>query len=313
MDGLKRFLSFFLSRPFWIFFAGILFFFGGAFISYFEVHPNWQMVLMKIGEILLISVLFSFLTNSIEFIGVFQDLLEKVIYDAKFLKKRKDISKIWETVSKEMFKSKFPKISRPLLEIIKKDYLSQDEVSYYSDYRNIYDVKFDDADRNFIIVNNDVSFVLNAVNENEFSFPIKNWICASDATKDNVDFEIKSVTVNNNPVVPKLVKKEYKDGCLFFHYEIKLKGCKEYSIKQNIKKRYSIKEDNYIAFKAKWLVNNMTVQLFHPKEFNVLFVERATSEKFNIVKKREDYLEYEYKGLILRSQGYIMIFNPKND
>lgn len=60
-------------------------------------------------------------------------------------------------------------------------------------------------------------------------------------------------------------------------------------------------------------MNNMTIQLFYPKTLNILFIERATADKFNLVKKKDDYLEYEYKGLILRSQGYIMILNSKNN
>jgi hypothetical protein len=37
------------------------------------------------------------------------------------------------------------------------------------------------------------------------------------------------------------------------------------------------------------------------------------AKSYNLVKKRDGYLEYEYKGLILQKQGYIMILNSKRN
>lgn len=55
------------------------------------------------------------------------------MYSEKFLSNQRNIVEIWELVSKTMFRSKFPKMSKELLELIKKHYLADDEVSYYDE------------------------------------------------------------------------------------------------------------------------------------------------------------------------------------
>lgn len=290
---------------------------GGLFLicllfPFNETYPIVFCVLSKLGDILLISALLSFLTNTAEYLGVFRKALEEIVYDPKFLRNRKDIEDVWENVSKVLFKSRFPQISHNLLVTIKKNYLSDNEVSYYGDYKNIYDIKYDSEDKRCVIVKNDINFTLHAVDTSDFTFPIKSWICSKDGDKQKTFFNINSIHVNGDLVVPKQISIIHKDGQLCFHYEITLKGSTEYKIKQSLEKRYSLDCDNYIGFQAKWLVNNLTVQLFHPEDMEVLFINRAASESFNLIKKKENYLEYEYKGLILRKQGYIMILNTNN-
>lgn len=279
------------------------------FFPFDNIAPKWYNFALKLGEILLVSSLLSFLTSTVEYLGVFRDALTDVIYDNKFLRNRRDLEDIWLNVSKALFKSKFPNINNSLLGTIKKNYLPEDEICYYNEYRNISDIKYDTNDRDYIIVRNDISFTLKVVDKTKFTFPMNNWICTEEQNKDKVEFQFISVKVNGVAVQVKPKKQVFENNQILFENEIELKGCTEYKIEQVIHKKYLLKDDNYIGFKAKWLVNNMNVQLFHPKEMDVLFVDRGTSEKFNLVKKREGYLEYEYKGLILRKQGYIMILN----
>lgn len=309
IDFIKKIFHFKSSLPILFLLVG-----GGllvwcTFFPFQETSPKWYSFWLKLGEILLVSSLLSFLTSTVEYLGVFRDAIVDVIYDSKFLKNRKDLEDIWLKVSKALFKSKFPNINNSLLSTIKKNYLSDDEVSYYSEYRNISDIKYDSEDNNFIVVRNDISFTLKVIDTNRITFPMNNWICTGENNLDKIEFVIESVKVNgvNVNVVQKGMT--FENNQAHFKHEIELKGCTEYKIEQVIHKKYLLKDDNYIGFKAKWLVNNMNVQLFHPKEMDVLFVDRGTSEKFNLVKKRDGYLEYEYKGLILRKQGYIMILN----
>lgn len=272
-------------------------------------YPRINSFLEKIGEIMLVSSLISCLLDSFEFFGIFKKDLQDILFDSKFLKKRKDIQDIWITVSKELFKSKFPSICQPLLNTIKKNYLPENELSYYSDYKMIYDIVFTDESKESIKVKNNISFILKTADEKKIKFPLKNWVCTNEFNKDNVIFEYKEIKVNNVRISPKHIVDEYKDGQILFYYEIELKGRTEYKIEQIIEKTYKLKLDNYIGFKAKWLVNNMDVQVFHPKNMDIIFVERATLDKFNLVNNRADFCEYEYKSLILRNQGYIMILN----
>lgn len=309
VDFIKKIFHFKSSLPIFFLIFGCVLLVWCIFFPFDDIAPKWYKFALKLGEILLVSSLLSFLTSTVEYLGVFRDALADVIYDNKFLRNRKDLEDIWLNVSKALFKSKFPTINSSLLKTIKKNYLPEDEICYYSEYRNISDIKFDSNDKNYIIVSNDISFTLKVVDTKRFFFPMNNWICTDEKNIDKVEFKFVSVKVNGVVVDVKSKGQEFDNNQLLFKNEIELKGCTEYNIEQVIHKKYLLKDDNYIGFKAKWLVNNMNVQLFHPKEMDVLFVDRGTSEKFNLVKKRDGYLEYEYKGLILRKQGYIMILN----
>ena len=88
-----------------------------------------------------------------------------------------------------------------------------------------------------------------------------------------------------------------------------LYGCTEYRIQQTLNQKYNLKEDNFLGFRARWLVNDMRIQLFHPADMKILFVNRATANGFEVNNDRETFKEYEYKGLILKHQGYIIILN----
>ncbi len=309
LDFIKKIFHFKSSLPILFLIVGGGLLIWCVFFPFEASSPKWYQFGLKLGEILLVSSLLSFLTSTVEYLGVFRDALTDVIYDNKFLKNRKDLEEIWLKVSKALFKSKFPNINNALLGTIKKNYLPEDEVCYYSDYRNISEIKYDSNDKAYIIVSNEISFTLKVVDASQITFPMNNWICTGEDNKDNVEFKFESVKVNGVLVDVKSKGIFFENNQILFKNEIELKGHTEYKIEQVIHKKYLLKDDNYIGFKAKWLVNNMNVQLFYPKEMDVLFVDRGTSDKFNLVKKRDGYLEYEYKGLILRKQGYIMILN----
>ncbi len=312
-DLIKTIFKFKSSIPVVMLIIGAILYMVCLLFPFYDNYPKIFALCSKLGDLFLISSLLSFLTSTAESLGVFRNALEEVIYDPKYLKNRKDLKQIWEKVSKVLFKSRFPQISHNLLDKINEDYLSEKEVSYYSDYKNIYDIKFDKNDPGYIIVVNDITFTLNAVDDSEFLFPITNWICTNKEEIEKVSLDIKYIFVNDVKFDPHFVSRIFdeKKSQVCIKHDVKLMGSTKYAIRQQIEKKYSIYCDNYIAFQAKWLVNNITVQLFYPEEMKVLFVNRAASETFNLVKNKEGYLEYEYKGLILRRQGYIMILNPK--
>jgi len=240
--------------------------------------------------------------------------LEDIIYDSKFLKKRKDIDEIWVKVSKELFKSKFPQISNPLMQTVRKYYESDDglKLSYYNDYVNTYTLALDKEDKNIIHVVQDVSFTLNVEDKEKFPFPMTMWTCASPENKDKATLLCENVTVNGKPATAEVSEPKYEEGTLRYDYKLQLEGNTEYKIKQRITKKYNLKEDNFIGYKARWLVNGIRVKVFHPKELGILFVNRGVMGEFS-KEEREDFKEYEFKGLILKHQGYILTIIPKGN
>ena len=91
-------------------------------------HEHWYRFLYGLSNVIVMSALVSFLIDSVEFMGVFRRALEDIIYDSKYLKKRKDIDQIWVNVSKEMFKSKFPQISTPLMQAVRQYFKNDDDL-----------------------------------------------------------------------------------------------------------------------------------------------------------------------------------------
>lgn len=267
----------------------------------------------KCADIILVSSLISFLLDSAEYMGIFKKDLEEIIYDTKHLEKRNDIEDIWVKVSKVFTKLKFPQISTPLMNAVKNFYTANDglKLSYYSDYRNIYTVTFDEKDANFIRVKNETTFTLKVEDSKKFKFPMRFWNCVEENNQGSVTMNIDNITVNGNSAKVKDHTKSYDNGMICHTFNIELEGRNEYRITQESNQRYDLRQDNYLGFRARWLVNDMRIQVFHPKNLKLLFVNRATANGFKKNKETEDFCEYEYKGLILKNQGYIIILNKQ--
>ena len=275
--------------------------------------PHWFKLMSKCADIILVSSLISFLLDSAEYMGIFKKDLEEIIYETRFLEKRNDIEDIWVKVSQVFTKLKFPQISKPLMKVIKNYYKSSDDLklSYYNDYRNIYTVTFDEEDENFINVKNEAKFTLKVEDTGKFSFPMRYWTCVEEKSQGAVTMQYQHITVNNKTVRLKDPKKTYENGMICHTFDIELEGASEYNINQETHQRYDLRQDNYLGFRARWLVNDMRIQIFHPKNLKLLFVNRATANGFTTNKETEEFSEFEYKGLILKNQGYIIIMNKQ--
>ena len=294
------------------FFVGAILFLWCIFFPFNDEYPKSFIFASKTGEILLISTFLSFFTSAADFMGFFKKSVEDVIYDAKHLEQRKDIVGIWVRVSEVLFESKFPQIRKRLMETIKKNYLPANGVVSYSNYKCTYTIDFDNTDSDYIIVKHEINFKLHAADKKEFTFPLRSsTCCCSEEGKKNLMVDSENIKVNGNTIKSKR-KCEQSGDDIRYVYEVKLKGSTEYFIEQILNKKYKLEEDNYLGFQAKWLVNGMNIQLLCPEEkITPVFLHRGTSDDF-IVKNRKGFLESNYKGLILRRQGYIIILNKKH-
>lgn len=294
--------KYFRSGAAWIILiAGVLCYYFGYFQM--ESEPVWKQVVIKIGDVLVIGVILGFLSNAAQFLGVFKQDLQDVIYGKEFLKQRKDIAPLWETISFQMFKEKFPAIHKDFLKAIQR-YFPKDEVSYYNDYETNIVIEWIDRDKRIIKVVDNVSFKLIADGTNEFGYPLKSWLRVSDNTYQNT---IDNFTINGK--APKLGEcKTTRDGDNVCHeHIIPMKGSTRYNIKYTRTKVYSLDEDFYIGFRAKYIVKGLRVCLDYPEDMDAIFTCRGTHDDFEDVKKSKRCIEKKYEGVILPRQGYIFV------
>ena len=293
--------NFFRSGSAWlILLAGIFCY----YLGYFQIDSQsiWKEIVIKIGDVLVIGVILGFLSNAAQFLGVFKQDLQDIIYGKEFLKQRKDITPLWEAVSIQMFKSKFPTIHKEFLRVIR-GYFPNDEVSYYNDYETSKSIEWKDKQNGIIKVVDNVSFDLIAESNDEFIYPLKTWTrIERDGMCQNT---IENFLVNGNEIdLGECITTQDGDN-ICHEYRIKLKGFQKYSIKYTQIKIYNLYTDFYIGFRAKYIVNRLRVSLDYPEDLDVIFTCRGTQDDFEDVKRTKRCIEKKYKGVILPRQGFL--------
>ena len=271
----------------------------------------WNSIVIKIADVLVIGVVLGFITNAAQFIGIFKQDLQDIIYGKEFIKQRKDIYPLWENISKELFKNKFPIIHKELLKAIN-DYLPKDEVSYYSDYEAHTTIEWINRDLGIIKLTDIISFDLISDTDKEIHYPIKTWTI-SNSTEQNYKNEITSITVNGLCADNQVNKKrEFRDDdSICLEQELVLCGSTKYTIKYTRVKEYNIREDYYIGFRAKYIVKDLRVSLDIPDDLEATFVCRGTQKDFENINKTKKRIEKRYRGIVLPRQGYIFVLEEK--
>lgn len=291
--------------------VGIIF--GGlCYIPSFDSeHPTLFRIFNSVAGVLVISALISFLMTTARYMGVFKEALEEIVYSPRFLEKRNDIEQVWENVSYAMFKSKLPSISHAFLRSIKEYYISASEDQFYENYRAIIDISWLDKKKQWVQISYDVDFDLITESEKRKNFTFNSWTYKTDDDEFCTKTEITKYSVDGQDTQVKSIGKTEQDGEIIERFQVEINGKKKYSIKEHLNKTMCLRDDNFCAFNCKWLVNNMDIQIYFPEDMDVKFVGKGTAEEFILVNKRQNSLRYEYKGLILRSQGYLFILTSK--
>lgn len=285
------------------------------YLGYFHVTPNtiWKEIVIKVADVLVIGVILGYLSNAAQFLGVFKQDLEDIIYGKQFLKKRNDIANLWENVSLQMFKEKFPAISKELLTTIKNSYLPLNEVSYYHDYKVIIELSWADDEHNFIIAKDTINFDLIADSTNSFRLPLGSWVNVEGLNEGDYYTRVLDYQVNGKPAKKVEETNTYDPKTHIFKHEyiVELSGATKYEITKVREKKYLFDKDFDICFRAKYLVNKLNVQIRYPDDLAVCFISRGTTEDFKDVNSSKGHLEKQYKGIILPRQGYVFALNRK--
>lgn len=300
--------TFFSALPWILTCAGILALGFGSFVD-FE-NDKWEKFLQNVGSSILASGIFALVLKSIQFLGVFKEELNEIIYEAKFLKNRNDLPIFWEKVTKVLVKDKFPNIHSDIMKDVKDTYLPTSMVQYYDNCNETIEIELIDEKKELIKVNHSISFtVIPSESSTVFVHPYRNQIVCSDNCPDT-SLKLNYVKVNNKNVVTNLVQTKQKN-LIESRFEVQLKEKNGYNIEYSVTKVYSLKSDNIISYRTSYIQNNFKVQIFL-KGVEAKFVEVGTLNNFKTKHNRIDFIEKEYTGLMYNKQGYLASLKMKN-
>lgn len=269
----------------------------------------WKEIVIKIADVLVIGVIIGYLSNAAQFLGIFKRDLQDIIYGKEFIKRRKDLDPLWDTLSKELFKNKFPSIHKDFLNVIK-NYFPKDEISYYNDYERTSTIEWEDKSKRTIKVTDAISFELVAETTDKFPFITTTWTNTRD--KSSCQERVKEFKVNGKLTELKDVKTSAKNGVICKEQKIDLSGSTKYDIEYTREKIYSIDDDYYIGFRSKYMVNKLRVNLNLPEDIDATFVCRGTQHDFDdVATGSPKQITKKYKGIILPRQGYIFALRVK--
>lgn len=287
---------------------------GLYILGYFvcEDKTIWKEIVIKIADVFVIGVIIGYLSNAAQFLGVFKKDLEDIVYGKEFVKRRNDLPTLWDTISKQLMKEKFPAICKELLAVIKDNYLPTNSPIYYNDYHIIEEVSWVDDQKTFIKVTETINFEIITDNEAQFELPMSTWLDVEGLEKGQYSVEIKEFLVNGckaeTTISEKIANGQYEHHCKAF-----LSGSKKYEVEQKREKIYSIEKDYDISFRARYIVNKLEVELKYPDDsLDVNFIARGTTKDFKDIHVTKGFISKQYKGIILPRQGYIFILNKKN-
>lgn len=303
INNIFSFFTLIVASPWIMLIVGVAFY-TIAYIGVFAEDSVWREIFIKIGDIFVIGVILGYFTNIAKMLGIFKQDLREIVYMEEHLQKRNDLEELWNKASKQMFKNKFPAIHDDFLQALKR-YFPDDVVSFYNNYNVYTKVEWYDRDRLLVKVTDTTSFELVAESKaKNVEYPLKTWTRVKDG--DEYQEKILSFTVNgeSQKIKDPVQSEDHGDTCE--ERIINLKGSERYEIKYVREKIYSIATDYYIGFRAKYIVNNLSVALYLPEGIEAIFTARGTQGDFEdgIV---PDSISKQYKGIVLPRQGYTFV------
>lgn len=290
-----------VSSPWLMLIAGIALYtivYSGAIP---ETCPVWREIATKAADVLVIGVILGYFTNIAKMFGIFKQDLRDIVYLQEHLQKRNDLEKLWDTISKQMFANKFPVIHSEFLQAIK-EYFPDNEVSYYNSYSAFTKVEWQDRERHIIKATDTVAFELIAESKDKkVTYPLRTWTRVKEG--EPYEEKITEFSINGHPqhINEPELSEDLGDKCS--EREFVMEGSEKYEIRYVREKIYSIDTDYYIGFRAKYLVNGLSVTLSLPEGIEAIFTSRGTQHDYeNGI--NPDCISKEYKGILFPRQGY---------
>lgn len=266
----------------------------------------WADLAISIGDILLVGGVVGFLTSAAQWKGIIVQELTNIVYGKDFLSKRADLKIIWENVTKQLFKHKFKHIHRDILDSIS-HYLptTDNEICYYDNFTEDITVKWEDKDACIVKTTEIMSFDIIAESEAKVDYSVYSRTVINQEIGSPKDC-VRHTILLNEEVYSQATTNHERDGeYVVMNTVMQLQGSKKYHFKFIIEKKYNLKDDFTIAYKAKRYIHNMHVSLLLDEGISAEFLDRGEFEPFCEVKKTKQNIIMDHSGVILPHQGFI--------
>lgn len=264
----------------------------------------WKETWGTLGKTILASGVFAGILKLMQVSGVFKEELEKLMFEPKFLKNRKDIPLYWDKLSQELFKNKFPSISRKILSDIKDLYLPTKEIIYYDDPEHFIEIKLDESGLVTVKYNTSLTIVCTG----EKDCVVYEFANSMDfkSTKEEVSY-ISSYIKVNGIKIENFKHEQFVQGLTVTNkFKVNLEGSSKYEIEREEIKKYPLENDDIMYFRAAKLTNTLKVSVNHSTNLDVSFRKMGELDDFVTKQNSANFKKYEYKGIIYKEQGYFI-------
>lgn len=278
--------------------------------SYSPLSEKWNEIFQKIGFISLTSGIFAGVLKSIQFTGLFQEELQKIVSGSEFLKNRKDLQDLWKEISKIIYSKKFPEISEELEDTILNSYFPKEKHHYNQDMIvtiNIHDLTDD------LLITYTQTIEYFAILDSEAN---SSSISYTDTMTDDEGVEEKNellfFKIDDKEVDLVNCRKKVKEsGKIKYIHEVPIEGKDKFKVYIKIKNTYSLKGENVKLLRFNTITKNVDVTVAHNENIQVTFFSVGLINDFEEIHTDiENALSRRHrKGLFLPRQGFGLSFN----
>ncbi|MCB0746788.1 MAG: hypothetical protein KDC90_04925 [Ignavibacteriae bacterium] len=261
------------------------------------------------------SGVFAAVLKSLQFQGIFKEEIEAIILSDKFIEERNDKEKLWRSVSRAIYKKKYPKISKELNNIIFDEYFPKKRKYYYDDYRVTITIK-ELTEEGVIKFDQTISYkVIMQTGEKVANIVGAYTIDKLDdnSTVENIN-DRKYFKVDDIDIMSELnINSSENEFETTTEYSTVVKDKPEFTIEMKDYREYNIFEDNVKIFRTSAITKEMNVSITYPDNMHVQFFNIGVIQEFQKVHiGHKNCISRTHKnGLILPNQGFGMSFGFK--
>jgi hypothetical protein len=302
----------------WVIVISVILLFSAYSIDDQPTNAFLKTSLMHIASALLTGAALGSIIRSSQFSDIFADQLREIVYSKESLINRKDLNQIWDTASKALYQSKFPKISDKIHKIITEVYFPTNHQYYQESF--VYDITIDKLDNDYIkLTELDTTIIVpyqkNVKIKYEFSLSID--IPETEDPNLKTHYCLDSFEINGkNELDPSIIKIEddFDNNLKRVTVSKTLEGEKKYIITKKETKIYSIDANPYKKHSLKYFTRKCNITINFPSDHLKIVFTGIGTYGFKEVQqsvKKYNQLIMKCNELLFPKNGFIIIYQKK--